>query len=355
MPSISTNSLVVVTGITGYIASHVALTLLREGHRVRGTTRPTSIERANSDLKKAFTENGITSEILQERLEIVGLDGDDFYSEEAWTRVFDGADGVEHIAFPIQEIDASAVDKAVQNATNMLRAAKQTSTIKRFVYTSSAMATIIAPDYVDRTITVKDWNESAVNVIVNGASIDDYPALKKAGMLVTYAAAKVMAEKVCFEFMEKEKPSFELVTILPSTTLGPVLHGKPSMTPGLIYSTMQNDISWKDNILPQWTVDVRDVAKLHYLGLTREDMVGKRWFAASGPWGPNDIFAIIRKAFPGHTIPDNFEGGERDKQQYDNSGSTSLLGGKWIGLEQSVLDTIESLRARDLVKVEGRV
>ncbi|KIJ50703.1 hypothetical protein M422DRAFT_65696 [Sphaerobolus stellatus SS14] len=125
-------------------------------------------------------------------------------------------------------------------------------------------------------------------------------------MLVTYAARKVMAEKAAFDFIEKEK----LATILPATSLGSVFHGKPSGTPGIIYSTLQNDISRKDFILSQWTVDVRDVAKLHYFGLAKEEMVGKRWFGASNPWGPNDILAIIRKTFPVKAIPDDFEGGE---------------------------------------------
>ncbi|KIJ50704.1 hypothetical protein M422DRAFT_777038 [Sphaerobolus stellatus SS14] len=78
MPSISTNSLVVVTGINGYIASHAALTLLREGHHVCGTIRPASMGRITEDLKKAFVNNGIPTKIVQERLEFFGIEGNGF-------------------------------------------------------------------------------------------------------------------------------------------------------------------------------------------------------------------------------------------------------------------------------------
>lgn len=42
MAAIPPNSLVLVTGVNGYIASHVADQLLEAGYRVRGTTRSLS-------------------------------------------------------------------------------------------------------------------------------------------------------------------------------------------------------------------------------------------------------------------------------------------------------------------------
>jgi len=90
-------------------------------------------------------------------------------------------------------------------------------------------------------------------------------------------------------------------------------------------------------------VDVRDVAKIHYLGLVNDSMVGKRWWAVSEPFGWNKIYGILRKHSPGANIPDDYEGGETDRQLIDNSASTAILGG-WIPLQKSIVDTVESYK-----------
>ncbi|KAF9800990.1 hypothetical protein IEO21_10229 [Rhodonia placenta] len=56
MPSIPPQSLIVVTGITGYIASHVGLAALQAGHRVRGTVR--DLKRAQ-ELRNAYAKQGV--------------------------------------------------------------------------------------------------------------------------------------------------------------------------------------------------------------------------------------------------------------------------------------------------------
>jgi len=57
------------------------------------------------------------------------------------------------------------------------------------------------------------------------------------------------------------------------------------------------------------------------------------------------MFSILRKHFPEADVPADWEGGDADKQKWDNSESTALLGGEWISLEKAVLDTVSSVKA----------
>jgi len=95
-------------------------------------------------------------------------------------------------------------------------------------------------------------------------------------------------------------------------------------------------------------VDVRDVAKVHWLALSEEAMSGKRWLAVSEPFGHNQIFAFLRKEYPERPIPEDFEAGEVDRQKFDNSATTQMIG-EWIGLEQSIRDSIESFKKKGLL------
>ncbi|EED78053.1 predicted protein [Postia placenta Mad-698-R] len=62
MPALQSNSLIVVTGITGYIASHVGLAALQAGHRVRGTVRD---QKRAEELKNAYAKQGVATTKLQ--------------------------------------------------------------------------------------------------------------------------------------------------------------------------------------------------------------------------------------------------------------------------------------------------
>jgi hypothetical protein len=72
MPALPANSLLAITGINGYIASHtLGLWALGAGHRVRGTVR--SWARAES-LKAGYEKHGIPAAELDSRLQIVTVD-----------------------------------------------------------------------------------------------------------------------------------------------------------------------------------------------------------------------------------------------------------------------------------------
>ncbi|KIJ50702.1 hypothetical protein M422DRAFT_65695 [Sphaerobolus stellatus SS14] len=349
MPPLPPKSLIVITGITGYIASHIALLILRDGHRIRGTARPSSLSNAEA-LKSAFANQGLDREDLNERLEIVPLDFDNFLSEEKCLKLFDGVYGIIHVVFKKDSfLSPELTNFLMETTSSMLKAAAKTSTLRRFVFTSSSAAVRLAPHVTEKPLGTEDWNDAAINVMTKGVSIDSYPEQKSTHIGMPYAAGKAMSEQLGFEFVKNEKPGFDFVSIIPNFTFGPLLYPKPSSSIGVLLSAMKGDSSYRSLFVSQWFVDVRDVAALHYLGLSEDSMANKRWLAVSEPFGHNQIFAILRKHFPDAPIPEDFEGGGIDQQRYNRDESTDLLGRKWIGLEQSILDSVESFKKVELL------
>ena len=101
-------------------------------------------------------------------------------------------------------------------------------------------------------------------------------------------------------------------------------------------------------------VDVRNVALAHILALTTPAASGQRILLISGLISPQLVINTIRKHFP--QLHSRVMEGEpaqllprgNEPTGWDTSRSTEILGGKgwkYIGLEESVVDTVRSLLA----------
>ena len=197
MPALTPNSLIAITGISGYIASHTGLCILRDGYRVRGTVR--SWARAES-LKAGYEKQGIPAAELDKRLEFVIVD--DLNSEEQWIAALKDVDGVVHTALNLEKgRDSTIIDEAIIGTLAVLRAAKKYPSIKRVVLTSSIAAVITPPLMRDKILTTEDWNDEAVAMIKKGpsacANLD--PRLKRAYQSFFYSSAKAQSERAAWE------------------------------------------------------------------------------------------------------------------------------------------------------------
>lgn len=201
MPTLPPNSLIVVTGITGYVASHVGLTALKAGLRVRGTVR--SLSKAE-ELKAAFSKQGADVS----KLEFVTID--DLTSQAQMENAFKGVDGVAHVALPgsVPGDSDERPQEAVDSNLAVLRAAAKEPSIKRVVLTSSSVAAIAPPDFKDRPLTDKDWNDDDVERF--NASTEES---KKDPNWVSlrYSAGKTLSEKAAWKWVEEEKVSTSTV------------------------------------------------------------------------------------------------------------------------------------------------
>ena len=199
-------SLILVTGATGMIGSHVVNEALNAGYRVRGTSR--SEERAEYT-KKVFKHNPNYSTAVVS----------DVSREGAWNEAVAGCDAIIHMATDVSfNPDPNQVVRPTEaGVRNILRSAAGVGTVKRFVLTSSSSAVLLPHPDVEVTVGVDDWCQEAVDAAWAP------PPYEPERAFATYAASKVAGEKALWKFMEEEKPGFVANTILPNFNVGTIL------------------------------------------------------------------------------------------------------------------------------------
>ncbi|KAK4553606.1 Glycine-rich RNA-binding protein 2, mitochondrial [Recurvomyces mirabilis] len=333
---------VLLTGGSGFIAAHVLDILLDHGHSVVTTVRSQAkadkIASAHKSAGKDKLSFAIVEDIAQENAFDEAVKSDPPF------------EAVIHTASPfhfnVTDVQKELLDPAIIGTTGILKSIKKSApSVKRVVITSS-FASIVNPfkgNWPDHVYSEEDWNpitqEQAVENPANG-----------------YRASKTFAEKAAWEFVEKEKPNFSIATMCPPLVLGPIVHYLNSLD-GLNTSNQRiRDIfqgKAKEEIPPTGTyiwVDVRDLALCHVLGIEKEEAANKRFFITTGYFSNKQIAEIISKHYPkykdqlpGEKTPggDYPEGG---LYKYDNERVQKVLGIKFRGLEESIVDTVKSLQ-----------
>lgn len=332
-------TIVVVTGASGFIASHIVRELLARSYRVRGTVRDPGKAQALRALPGAA-----------ERLELVQAD---LLTEGAFDAPVRGATYVIHTASPytldVADPQRDLVAPAVRGTTNVLDACARASSVKRVVLTSS-MAAITDEPESDHVLTEEDWNRKS--------SLDRNP----------YYYSKTLAERAGWDFMEAKKPAFELVVMNPFLVIGPSL--SPALNPSnqLFVDLLKGTYPGIMNLT--WGfVDVRDVATAHVTAMQKEPAKG-RYICAGSTISMRDVVALLAKSgYGGYKLPklgmDCAIGDYAVKlssylqpkgvgtylrthvgrvPRYDNGKSRRELGINYRGVESSILDTLEDLK-----------
>ncbi|KAI0970723.1 putative NAD dependent epimerase/dehydratase [Xylaria arbuscula] len=333
---------VLLTGGSGFIATHILQLLLNRGHEVVTTVRT---EEKAKIIRDAYPDAKLTVVLIPD-IAVPGA-----FDEVARTP---GLEYVQHTASPFHfkfKDPKELLDPAINGTTSILEALKKYApNVKRVIITSSFAAILDASKFGDST---KAWSEADWNPNTYEEGISGPPG-------TTYRVSKTLAEKAAWDFKEKEKPSFDIATINPPFVFGPVVHHLASLAD--INTSNGNLVAlivgrWKSEIPPTgvhlW-VDVRDVAKAHVEAQERPEAGGNRFFVTAGLFSNKEIVPIVRKNFPqlADKLPEDgvqggdYPGGSVDNvYKYDNSKATTQLGIDWISLEKSVVDTIGSLLA----------
>ncbi|KAI2642318.1 NAD dependent epimerase/dehydratase [Xylaria nigripes] len=333
---------VLLTGGTGFVATHILELLLKRGYEVVTTVR--SEEKANI-IRNAHPGAKLTVAIVP-----------DIGQPNAFDQVLQtpGLDYVQHTASPFHfrytDPKTEMLDPAINGTRFVLQAVKKYApTVKRVVITSSIAAMVseeIRKKGASKTLSEADWNPHTYEEGVNAG--------------LAYPVSKALAEKAAWEFKEKENPNFDIATINPPFIYGPVVPHLGSLANVNTSNSGMADLisgKWKNEIPPVFIflwVDVRDVAKAHVEAMERPEAGGHRFFVAAGHYNNRAFVPIVRKHFPqlAGKLPDDstpggdFPGGSKDNVYgYDNSKATNMLGINWIPFEKSVKDTVESLLA----------
>lgn len=255
--------LVLVTGVSGFVASWVAHAALKVGYRVRGTVRSLSNEQKVKHLKELCPGAKHELELVEADLTETG--------EEGWDAAVRGCDFILHVAspFPIEEPkdENELIKPAVEGTLNVLKAAaRMEKPPKRVVLTSSVVAVYTGTDPRGKVYSDDDWTVT---------DSTQYPC-------PAYNKSKTLAEKAAWEFVESlpEGKKIELATINPSLVQGPLLSGSSCSSADIVKNLATGKMPGLVEMYVG-TVSVLDVARAHLLAMTNKDAAGKRFIVTN--------------------------------------------------------------------------
>ncbi|TVY19806.1 Aldehyde reductase 2 [Lachnellula arida] len=187
------------------------------------------------------------------------------------------------------------------------------------------------------------WNED----VIKDAYRD--PPYEPERAYPVYAASKTLAEKEAWKFVEEEKPSFVLNTVLPNLNFGKTLdlanQAHPS-TSGLIVELLNGNPTPLHGLPAQYFVDVEDTALLHVATAIHPFVSHERVFAFAEPINGDTLLATLRKLYPERKLPANFQSAVDRSVIKPRERAEALLRdmGKngWTSLEESIrLNTLD--------------
>jgi dihydroflavonol-4-reductase len=253
---------VLVTGASGFIASHVVQQLLEAGYRVRGTVR-SSTHDSSAHLKSLAGAS--------ERLELVAAE---LLDPDVWPQVVNDCDYIMHMASPyaldVKDPQRDLVDPALNGTRNVLRASAKVPSVKRVVLTSSMAAVTDEPDQ-ERVLTEQEWNTES--------SLSRNP----------YYYSKTVAEQEAWRLATAHH--FSLVVINPFMVIGPSLSPALNTSNALFADLLKGTYPGLMRLV--WgLVDVRDVARAHLEAMERTGANG-RYLCAAGTIGMREVVELL--------------------------------------------------------------
>ena len=249
---------VLVTGGSGFIASHCILQLLAAGHQVRTTVRTPGRESA----VRAMLKQGGADE-AGDRLAFVAAD---LQADAGWPQAAAGCDHVLHVASPfpvgVPRHEDELIVPARDGALRVLRAARNAG-VRRVVLTSSYAAIGYGHPPQATPFDETNWTDAT------------------AAGLSAYVRSKTLAERAAWDFMAREGGGLELAVVNPVAVFGPVLGPDYAASIVLVQRLLAGTVPGCPRI-QLGLVDVRDVADLHLRAMTDPAARGERFLAAAG-------------------------------------------------------------------------
>lgn len=328
------DSLIFITGTSGFIGSQVVDLALKEGYRARVSVRR---EAQIADIRSWYPGEA-------NRLDFVVIP--DLTDVTALKSALAGVDYVIHVASPMPSKTATDLQKdyvypAVQNTTSLLDAAAETPTVKRIIITASVVSTIpqggIAnPDVVASEGTNRKWkiNEDAANADVTGFD--------------KYHISKLLAHRATLDWVEAHKGgvTFDVAAVLPSFVIGTDLTQKGPAPQG-VNAYFWHSLGMEQPLFPPMLVDVRDVAAIHVRALKTNALTpgAVTEFIADGQhttW--NQIIGFVNDKYPSVDI--KLAGPFPESISSDTARAERDLGIQWHTVEDIVSSVLDQQLAK---------
>jgi len=328
----SPNTPLLVTGATGYLASHVIKLLLEQGYKVRGTVRSL----AKKD-KYQFLYDLVPAK--KDNLELVEAD---LVDRASWSKAVEGCEYIFHIASPIPPYvptdENELIKPAVEGTVNVLEAAVEKKA-KKVVVTSSCLTIFVGNG--GRVLTEADWSK------------EEY--------MHGYPKSKLKAERAAWDFYEKNKSKIQMAVVNPALILGPMFTNHGNSSESLLNEILDEKFPGVLDV-NLTLVDVRDAAQAHVEAMFNKGSNGKRYICYDATYSLEDIIKTAKEEFGkhGYNIKDQKITVEEAKAsdsgmakmfaplvghnpQLSNERSKKEFGLKYHGLKDMVVDMGHSL------------
>lgn len=270
--------IILVTGATGFIASHVTAGLLKQGYSVRGTVRN---KVKGERIVEALSANGVDTS----RLELIEANLD---SDAGWKDAVQDCRYVQHIASPFP-LEAPSNREALVPAARAgaMRVVEQAlGAGAELVVMTSSMVSMMGQagrgDYM--LVKEDDWSDP-----------DWRP-------LTAYPVSKTRAEKAVWNYAETHNVKEKITTICPGLVFGPDSFDNSGASLAIIKAMFTGRMPMMPRIAYP-IVDVRDCASLHIKAMTAPKAGGRRLMAASNTLWMSEISNILREAYPKAKLP----------------------------------------------------
>lgn len=264
---------VLVTGVSGFIGSHVTERLLAKGYDVRGTVRNKAKGQKIVDALAAHGSDVSKLELVEANLS----------SDAGWADAVKECRYIQHIASPLPHDPPKEREALVPEA----RAGAQrvlehgfSAGAERIVLTSSIAAMMGQPGKgAKMMLTEKDWSD---------------PDWKP---MTSYSISKTRAEKSAWAYVEAQGLKEKLTTICPGVVFGPDTYGNAGASLGLLKAMIVGKVPRTPKMgIP--IIDVRDCAAIHVAAMTAKEAGGRRLFATGQSLWFKDIAAILKAEYP---------------------------------------------------------
>ena len=264
---------ILVTGASGFLASHILLKLLAENYIVRGSVRSAA---KGDHIRQVLENHGADTS----RLSFVELD---LMQDAGWDDAMEGVDYLLHTASPFVTTSPKDPDEIIKPAIDGTRRALNAALgadVKRIVLTSSMAAACHGHEKTRTTpYNEADWT--------NPDGKDVTP----------YILSKTLAEQEAWQIMQTAGRREDLTVINPGFILGPLLESDIGTSGAIIQRMMRGDFPGTPDIYFS-VVDVRDAAELHILAMHDAAVFGRRVFCAGPSMSLQDMAKSLAASFP---------------------------------------------------------
>ncbi|KAH8693386.1 hypothetical protein GQ44DRAFT_635268 [Phaeosphaeriaceae sp. PMI808] len=331
------SELVLLTGATGLIGFRVLVFCLRRGYRVRVALRALAKKArilSTPSIQDLATETNLTFvEIL------------DISIRAAFDEALQDVDYVIHVAAPIASADPSSIGadlathyfkSTADAALHLLYSAQAHHTVKRIILTNSLAA--IFDHVIDTDETIHTESTRATNIL--------QPPYRSP--FEAYTAAKVSTLNLTEQWIESEKPAFDLVHIAPGHVFGQnelVTDPEELLKAGTNRIILMPVTGKAYSTEAGVTVHLDDVAEAHVRALNPSTPGNRLYILSSGGVEGtklDECLEIVARNFPEHVGSTLLNNGSLPSFVFkvDASESARILGMDFIPYEQQVRDVV---------------